>query len=69
MLTVRFSHVRSTKGAHVFEEVDENGKKIPMNSPDCQIGALYIRKTAMKKAPAEVLVTVSVEATDGSDPE
>lgn len=55
------SFVRSTKGAHVYEEVDSNGTPIEMRDAQCVIGNLYIRKEGSGYTNAPKLLTVTVE--------
>lgn len=48
---IAFRFLLSTKGAHRYFEVDSNGEKRGMKHPDCVIGTLYIRKSAMLNPP------------------
>ena len=56
MLTVQFKFLASTKGAHRYVEMDSQGNELKMN--EAQIGALYVRKSAMPDAPKVLTVTV-----------
>lgn len=50
----KFNFKRSTKGTHVFEEVDAKGE--PTKEA---IGSLYIQRAKLSEAPASITVTVT----------
>lgn len=55
-ITVTFEHLRDTKGAHRFVEIDNS-----VNA-DMVIGALYIRKDAVDwsdPTPSTLIVTIT----------
>lgn len=51
-------HEKSTKGAHKFVEIDDNGNPRGNQDEGTIIGSLYIRKTAMADAPEKLKVTI-----------
>ncbi len=66
MNTVTMAYEKSTKGAHRFQEVDDEGTVKEFR--DCVIGTLYVRKTAMGLAPPLLTVTIlGVNLTEGEE--
>lgn len=61
---VRLVKERETKGAVLFNEVDDNGNVLTPNDPQARLGNTYIRKTTFTSAgvvsvPSSVEVQVS----------
>lgn len=57
-IVAKFQRKNETKGAVRFEELDNKGSVIDFT--DCQIGTLYIRKSALQM-PFPDFITVTVE--------
>lgn len=57
--TINMLLERETKGAVRYQEVDTEGKEVPMDQ--AQIGTLYIRKRALETPPPKA-VQVSVKS-------
>jgi hypothetical protein len=56
-LTATFAFKRSTKGTHVYEEVDAKGE--PARNV---VGSLYIQRAALPgEPPAKIIATFKVE--------
>ncbi len=60
LLQLVFEYEKSTKGAHRYREVDDDGKEIQI--VDSVIGVLYVRKSALGETPIKRL---HVEIYDG----
>lgn len=58
--TVLFKLERETKGALRYQEVELDGKPVPVDSPADErlVGTLYVRKAKIQGAPQAVTVTV-----------
>lgn len=56
-IKVKFQFEKSTTGAHRFKEVDKKGNALTASN-GAIIGALYVRKSAMKEPPEELEVTI-----------
>lgn len=52
-LTARFKFKRSTKGTHVYEEVDTSGNPIRE-----LVGSIYVQRSAIKEPPEFITVTI-----------
>lgn len=57
-LTAAFHFLSSTKGAHRYFECDLAGNKKDMRAPDCIVGTLYIRKSAMPDPIHLIMITI-----------
>jgi len=55
-----FKLERETKGALRYQEVELDGKPVPVDSPADErlVGTLYVRKAKLTGAPAALTVTV-----------
>ena len=53
---LHFLFERETKGAVRYQEVDEHGKPATESFEGHVVGALYIRKTAIKQDPPKHLI-------------
>ena len=61
ILTIKFEHLESTKGAHKFGEIDSQGNVLNPMSPGAVVGSLYVRKTSLLEAPPYLLVTIETQ--------
>lgn len=61
--TLTFKLEKETKGALRYQEVGQDGQAIPVDSPaDSRVlGAIYIRKTALKGEATPQALSVTVE--------
>lgn len=57
-MKARFKFDTSTKGAHRFDEVDDDDNVKQVNGESTVVGKLYIRKTAMADAPKYIEITI-----------
>lgn len=55
-LKAKFKFVRSTKGTHVFSEVDDKGEEVRNI-----VGSIYVQRSALKGEPPES-INVTIEA-------
>lgn len=53
-LTAKFKFERSTKGTHVYTEVDDKGAEVRN-----LIGSVYVQRTAMSEAVPEFTITIT----------
>lgn len=59
--TILLRHLRSTKGAEVYEEIDKDGTVL--KGDNSLVGILYLRKVKLDgTAPQELKVTIESEA-------
>ena len=58
IINITMKYNKSTKGTHVFAEIDEDG--VIMESRDASIPSLYIRKTALAELAQKIKVTVEI---------
>ena len=57
-MKIRMRFKKSTKGTHVFAQVDEDGRIETLNA---SIPTLYIRKSALKDPAKFINITVEIE--------
>ena len=63
IIQAKFVLERETKGALLFKEVDSKGNLYSApNAPGCQIGNIYVRKSALDSPstnPEEITLTIT----------
>ena len=53
-LKAKFKFTRSTKGTHVYSEVDDKGEEVRN-----LIGSVYVQRAAMSEAVPELTITIT----------